>query len=112
MIINGKLQVTPTHMIYVNNMWKAAEEIKIGDILQGINGEEILVHNIKEWVWRQADDTSDINDLTRSWSSTGSYDVTLTVRDNGGLESSDAITIDISSNNPDDDGNESGDGAL
>jgi len=58
LIINNSLEVTPEHKIYVNGKWQYAGNIKIGDILIGINGSQkiysierkrtrnVLVYNI------------------------------------------------------------------
>ena len=46
-VINNILSVTPNHPIYVDGNWKHAGEIKVGDILEGINGK-IVVKSIKK----------------------------------------------------------------
>jgi len=122
MIINNKLRVTPNHVMYVNGGWYAAENIKIGDILLDIEGEEIkvtsiekvyekqqtynleikeyhtyyaeniLVHNVKTWAWRQS---SSISPFKKTFTSNGVYTLTLHVRDNGGKEAETDMTIQI-----------------
>ena len=53
-VINGVLKVTPNHPIYVNGKWLPAEEIRIGDKLQGVNGEEIKVTSIQKVFRKEA----------------------------------------------------------
>ena len=47
LVINNILNVTPNHPIYVDGKWEHAGEIKVGDILEGINGK-ITVKSIKK----------------------------------------------------------------
>jgi hypothetical protein len=47
LIINDNLKVTPNHLMYVNNEWKPAEDIEIGDKLIDTNEEEITVKTIE-----------------------------------------------------------------
>ena len=51
LIINAVLHVTPEHRLYVNNSWKTAGEIKIGDQLLNSQGQMIGVRSI-EWIRR------------------------------------------------------------
>ena len=53
-VINGVLKVTPNHPVYVNGKWLPAEEIRIGDKLQGVNGEEIKVTSIQKVFRKEA----------------------------------------------------------
>jgi len=47
LLINGQLGVTIEHVVFANNQWKTAKDVKIGDIMSGINGKEIKVYSIK-----------------------------------------------------------------
>ncbi len=47
-IINGTIQVTPVHLIYVNNGWKVAGKIKIGDYLLDKNNLPIRVFSLEQ----------------------------------------------------------------
>lgn len=44
--INDKLQVTPIHRLFVNNSWKQAKDIQIGDHLLDEYGNPILVETL------------------------------------------------------------------
>ena len=46
LLINDKLKVTTNHPMYVNNIWTNADQIKIGDLLQDMNGQEVPVFSI------------------------------------------------------------------
>ena len=48
LIINGKLRVTPNHLLFVNNEWLPAEEIKLGDKLYGVDGKTITVMSVQK----------------------------------------------------------------
>ena len=125
LIINGRLQVTYNHCMFVNGRWDSAGNINIGDKLLLINDEEevvysiekvyeklpsynleiedchnyfaedILVHNDKVFAWYQS---STIQPKTWSWSADGTYYVTLNVRDNDEGESSATVEITIGGN--------------
>ncbi len=47
-VINNNLNVTENHIVRVNNEWRRADQIKIGDVLVDQNGEEIIIDSI-EW---------------------------------------------------------------
>lgn len=49
LIINGALKITPEHKLLVNNQWKTAGEIEVGDSLLKDDGSEQKVTSI-EWV--------------------------------------------------------------
>lgn len=51
-IINGKLKVTPDHMIIINGEWKEACELNIGDALFSIENKEICITSL-ERVYKQ-----------------------------------------------------------
>ncbi|TXH06126.1 MAG: hypothetical protein E6R05_01845, partial [Candidatus Moraniibacteriota bacterium] len=46
LVINDNLRVTPEHKMFVNGAWTAAGSIQVGDVLVGIQGEEVTVTNI------------------------------------------------------------------
>lgn len=46
LVINGNLKVTTNHLMYANNKWKRADELKIGDSLLNVNGNKVKVHSI------------------------------------------------------------------
>jgi uncharacterized protein YfaS (alpha-2-macroglobulin family) len=48
LIINEKLKTTTNHILYVNNEWKEAGLIQVGDKLRNNNGNEEFVYSI-EW---------------------------------------------------------------
>jgi len=48
LIINGNLKVTVDHFLWVNNNWKQAGSVQIGDKLLGFDGKEVAVSSI-EW---------------------------------------------------------------
>lgn len=48
LIINGSLKVTANHIIWVNNTWKEAGSIQIGDTLTDNQGKQVKVNSI-EW---------------------------------------------------------------
>lgn len=48
LIINGKLKVTPNHILWVNNNWQQAGSIQPGDTLISIDNQHIRVDSI-EW---------------------------------------------------------------
>lgn len=49
LIVNTDLKVTPEHKLFVNDEWKLAGEIKVGDYLINSSGEKEFVTSI-EWV--------------------------------------------------------------
>lgn len=48
LIINNDLKVTPVHRMFVNNTWKTAGEIKIGDYLMDKNSRLVQVFSIEK----------------------------------------------------------------
>jgi len=46
-IINNKIKIGPRNEIFVNNIWKKTEDLKIGDILYGEN-KKIIINSIKK----------------------------------------------------------------
>jgi hypothetical protein len=46
LIINGKIKVTPNHLLFINNDWEYAGKAKIGDNLLDIDGEHKLIYSI------------------------------------------------------------------
>lgn len=49
MIINGHFRVTPEHKLWINNTWKEAGSIQMGDFLADSSGKEVQVVSI-EWL--------------------------------------------------------------
>ncbi|OGY20946.1 MAG: hypothetical protein A2126_02775 [Candidatus Woykebacteria bacterium GWB1_45_5] len=49
LIINSNLRVTPNHRLWVNDSWKLAGSIQIGDKLTDLNGKSITISSL-EWV--------------------------------------------------------------
>ncbi|MDA1080017.1 MAG: polymorphic toxin-type HINT domain-containing protein, partial [bacterium] len=49
LILNGTLKLTPEHILFVNDKWITAGEIRRGDTLIKADGAEVLVSSI-EWV--------------------------------------------------------------
>ncbi len=47
MIVNGKLRVTPNHVILINGEWKAAGNLNIGDTLKSGDGRSVKVLSIE-----------------------------------------------------------------
>ncbi len=47
MIINTQLKVTANHLIWVNNTWKEAGSIQVGDSLMSINGNKVSVTSVE-----------------------------------------------------------------
>ncbi len=47
-ILNSRLKVTPNHLLWVNNSWKTASQIKKGDILSNFSGSSNIVTSV-EW---------------------------------------------------------------
>ncbi len=48
LIINGGLKVTANHIMWVNNTWKEAGSIQVGDTLTDNNGKKVAVNSV-EW---------------------------------------------------------------
>ena len=48
LVINEKLRLTPNHPMYVNNEWKEAGDIKIGDLLLDKDGNYVAVTSIEK----------------------------------------------------------------
>ncbi|PIR95919.1 MAG: hypothetical protein COT92_03975, partial [Candidatus Doudnabacteria bacterium CG10_big_fil_rev_8_21_14_0_10_42_18] len=48
LVINNSLKVTAEHKLYVNNAWKEAGLIKLGDRLAGENGGKVVVKRIEK----------------------------------------------------------------
>jgi hypothetical protein len=46
LVINNHIQVTPNHLLYVNNHWVLAGKIRLGDCLHAIDGAPVLVTSI------------------------------------------------------------------
>ncbi|HDM25533.1 MAG TPA: hypothetical protein ENG24_02935, partial [Thermoplasmatales archaeon] len=46
LVINNLLKVTPDHILWVNSRWVPADDIKIGDKLKGLDGNDIIVNSI------------------------------------------------------------------
>ncbi len=56
LIINGNLEVTPEHIVFVNNEWDVAGSVEVGDFLAGEDGSEVEVYSVEEsdestWVY-------------------------------------------------------------
>jgi uncharacterized protein YfaS (alpha-2-macroglobulin family) len=49
LVINGDLKITANHKMWVNNEWKTAGEIGLGDTLINQRGDEVTVESI-EWL--------------------------------------------------------------
>ncbi len=47
--INGNLEITPNHILWVNGAWQTADQIQIGDQLRSSNDQEVTVDSI-EWL--------------------------------------------------------------
>ncbi|NQV12212.1 Ig-like domain-containing protein [Candidatus Uhrbacteria bacterium] len=52
MIVNGDLEVTPVHRVFINNGWQMIGEAKIGDVMINSAGEPVRIESI-EWVREQ-----------------------------------------------------------
>lgn len=48
LVINEELEVTREHVVFVNNKFILAGDIKIGDVMQGLDGAEISIDSIRE----------------------------------------------------------------
>ena len=46
LLVNGYLEVTPHHRMFVNGDWKAAKELEMGDKLLSKNNNEVIVESI------------------------------------------------------------------
>jgi len=51
--INNTLRVTDNHIVWVNNTWKRAGDIRIGDRMRDTNGQEVIVGDISWQAGRQ-----------------------------------------------------------
>ncbi|MEA3323228.1 MAG: alpha-2-macroglobulin family protein, partial [Patescibacteria group bacterium] len=51
--INNTLRVTDNHIVWVNNAWKRAGDMRIGDRMRGTNGQEVIVEDISWQAGRQ-----------------------------------------------------------
>lgn len=47
LIINNNLEVTPEHILRVNNSWRVANSIQLGDMLENSAGEAVIVESVK-----------------------------------------------------------------
>lgn len=47
LVINGKLHVTPNHILYVNGSWHRAGDIQLGDTLRALNENDEVVKSIE-----------------------------------------------------------------
>lgn len=54
LVINGELDVTPVHVLFVNGEWKVAGAIETGDSLSDASGHPIRVYSV-ERVFRKTD---------------------------------------------------------
>ena len=52
-VINKDLKVTPNHPLFINNMWKHAGDVTVGDHLLYTNGEYVQIESIEQ-VYEQA----------------------------------------------------------
>lgn len=48
MIVNGELELTDEHVVFVNGSWKPAGVMKVGDEMLDADGERIVVEKIEE----------------------------------------------------------------
>jgi hypothetical protein len=125
LIVNGQLRVTPNHRMYINNEWKTAGELGMGDKLLNLLGEEVIVFSLEK-VYEKvptynleiekhhnyfAEDIlvhngpkgdypwwygSTIPEKTWSWDIAGDYEITLEVRDLDGKENYAKVIMHIS----------------
>ena len=47
LVINNELELADYHVLLVNGEWIEAGDAKVGDILRGINGEDIVINSIE-----------------------------------------------------------------
>ena len=47
LVINNLIKVTPEHVMFVNGKWAGAGDVKVGDKLQDINGNDIPVTSVE-----------------------------------------------------------------
>ena len=45
--INGNLNLTPSHVLYVDGKWSAADSVKVGSYLTNANGELVKIESIE-----------------------------------------------------------------
>ena len=48
LIINGDLCVTPNHLLYINDVWKQAENVIVGDYMLGSDGERVDIVTVEQ----------------------------------------------------------------
>jgi hypothetical protein len=48
LVINNQLKATKVHPVYVNGDWKEADKLEIGDIINNMAGEDIVVTSIEK----------------------------------------------------------------
>ncbi|MBP9819503.1 hypothetical protein KBC79_02070, partial [Candidatus Woesebacteria bacterium] len=48
LILNGELQLTANHLIWVNDRWMEAGSVQVGDVLLDSDGKEVVVETV-EW---------------------------------------------------------------
>ena len=130
LIINDLLRVTTDHMIYVNGEWKSAGDIQIGDTLQDIYGNEIIVESIEKVYEKIATYNFDVetyhtfyadgilvhnekdvpnttwrsgypNSINMKRKSAGTITAILHVRDNEGVESTATVYFHVDDQEPD-----------
>lgn len=53
LIINGNLEVTANHIVFVNGVWRAIGDAQIGDKLTDIDGQSVMIESI-EFIDRKA----------------------------------------------------------
>ena len=47
LLVNGNLRVTDNHLLFVNNKWLRADQMRIGDTLIGDDGKEVIVQTLE-----------------------------------------------------------------
>jgi hypothetical protein len=48
LVINKNLKVTPNHLLFINGVWKKSGDAKVGDVLFGVSGSNILIKSIEK----------------------------------------------------------------
>jgi len=46
LLVNGELEVTPNHVLFLNGQWQEAGNITVGDSLQDVTGNDVIVHSV------------------------------------------------------------------
>lgn len=66
LVLNNVLEITPNHEILLNGEWQEVGNARVGDLLRGIEGNEIIIERIERVVLDSSIDVYDL-DLGGKW---------------------------------------------